>query len=147
VTRAIRAVAAGKAWEKAVSYTPAVRVETGPLLFLSGQVARGADGSLVGRGDLTEQTRQAFRNLCDLLEAAGSSVNHVIKLTYFVRDMSQWSKVAAVRAEFFPAYLPASTTVEVSRLFNPDYLIEIEAIALIPKRPQATRSRKRRRSA
>jgi 2-iminobutanoate/2-iminopropanoate deaminase len=146
VTVAIRAVTSGKAWEKAVSYTPAVRVEAGPLLFLSGQVARGADGRLVGRNDLAVQTRQAFRNLCDLLQSGGSSVNHVIKLTYFVTDMSQWPKVAAVRAEFFPSYLPASTTVEVSRLFNPDYLIEIEAVAVIPKDRQATRTRKRRRS-
>jgi len=142
----MRAVTAGKPWEKTVSYTPAVRVEAGPLLFLSGQVARGADGSVVGRGDLAEQTRQTFRNLRDLLDAGGSSVNHVIKLTYFVRNMSEWPKVAAVRAEFFPTYLPASTTVEVSRLFNPDYLIEIEAVAVIPKPRQRTRSGKRRRS-
>jgi 2-iminobutanoate/2-iminopropanoate deaminase len=143
----IRIVRAGKTWEKTISYAPAVRVDSGPLLFLSGQVARGADGSLVGRDDLTVQARQAFHNLRDLLEASGASVNDVIKLTYFVKDMSQWPKVATVRAEFFHSYLPASTTVEVSRLYNEDYLIEIEAVAVIPKHRPITRSKKRRRSA
>lgn len=123
-------VASGKSWEKKVAFSQCIRVEGGPLLFLSGQVALDADGMLVGEGDLREQTRVAFSNVRDLLQAAGSSMESIVKLTYYVRDMSQWPVVQSVRAEFFPTYFPASTTVEVSSLHRPEYLIEIEAVAI-----------------
>jgi 2-iminobutanoate/2-iminopropanoate deaminase len=112
-------------------FAPAIRVESGPLLFVSGQTGRGADGNVVARDDLTAQTRQAFSNLRDLLEAGGSSLDNVVKLTYFVTDMSEWEIVAAVRSEFFSTYSPASTTVEVSRLWDEACLIEIEAVAAV----------------
>lgn len=123
-------VTSGKPWEQKVGFSQCIRFEGGPLLFLSGQVSLDADGQLVGRDDLRLQARTAFNNISDLLHAGGSSMESIIKLTYFVTDMSQWSIVQEVRAEFFPTYFPASTTVEVSRLHRPEYLIEIEAIAL-----------------
>lgn len=123
-------VTSGKPWEQKVGFSQCIRFEGGPLLFLSGQVSLDADGQLVGRDDLRLQARTAFNNIRDLLHAGGSSMESIIKLTYFVTDMSQWSIVQEVRAEFFPTYFPASTTVEVSRLHRPEYLIEIEAIAL-----------------
>jgi 2-iminobutanoate/2-iminopropanoate deaminase len=127
----ISVVTSGKPWEGEVAFSQAFLVEAGPLIFLSGQVAIDRDGKPVGGNSLSAQTRVAFSNIQDLLEAAGSSLEDVIKLTYFVRDMSQWSQVQQVRAEFFPKHHPASTTVEVSRLYKEEYLIEIEAIAAV----------------
>ena len=128
----ITVVTVGNAWEAGVAFSQCIRCEAGPLLFLSGQVALDAEGRLVGRGDLELQTRTTFGNIRSLLTAAGSTMEHVLKLTYFVRDMSEWPVVQRVRAEFFPRHHPASTTVEVSRLHNEDYLIEIEAVAGVP---------------
>jgi reactive intermediate/imine deaminase len=124
-------VTSGKPWEREVAFSQAILVETGPLLFLSGQVSIDRDGKPAGGTDLAAQTRVAFSNIRDLLEAAGATLDDVIKLTYFVRDMSRWSEVQKVRGEFFPVHHPASTTVEVSRLYKEEYLIEIEAIAVL----------------
>ena len=123
-------IGTGKKWEGEVAFSQCFRCEAGPLLYLSGQVSIDAAGQVVGHGDMTAQTRAAFGNIRDLLAAAGSTMEDVIKLTYFVTDMSRWSEVQKVRAEFFPRHHPASTTVEVSRLFKKEYLIEIEAVAL-----------------
>jgi reactive intermediate/imine deaminase len=109
-------------------------VHAAGLIFVSGQVAFDADGSVVGVGDIGEQARQAFRNLGAVLEAAGSSFADVVKLTYFVRDIDAVGAIRAARDEFVDtASPPASTLVEVSRLFVPDLLIEIEAVALAPQ--------------
>lgn len=129
----LQIVDAGKPWEKALPYSQSIRVQSGPLLFLSGQVALGADGKLVGGEDLSAQTRQVFTNIKDLVEAAGSSMEKVVKLTYFIIDAQQWPIVAAVRSEFFPVHHPASSVVEVSKLLlqrELPYLIEVEAIAI-----------------
>ncbi|MGH7746805.1 MAG: RidA family protein [Candidatus Dormibacteria bacterium] len=126
----LRALSSGKEWQDRASFAAAVRVDFGPLIFVSGQVARDSDGVLIASKDMASQARQTFANLRDVLAAAGASPRGVIKLTYFVTDMTQWSAVAEARAEFFADYLPASTTVEVSRLFDPGALIEIDAIAV-----------------
>ena len=111
-------------------FAPAIRVEPAPLVFTSGLTGRGADGRIV-EGGVGAQARQAFRNISDVLDAAGSSIGGVIKLTYYVADMSRWDEVAAARAEFFSDLLPASSTVEVSRFWDDNCLVEIEAIALV----------------
>jgi len=105
----------------------------GGLIFVSGQVAFDSDGSIVGVDDIGAQTRQAFRNLAAVLEAAGATFADVAKLTYFVRDVEAVGVIRAVRDEFVDtANPPASTLVEVSRLIAPELLIEIEAIAIAP---------------
>jgi 2-iminobutanoate/2-iminopropanoate deaminase len=129
-TAHMKKIISGKPWQDRAPFAPAIRVEGGALIFVSGQVARNADGSIDPAQDMAAQARQAFANVRDVLAAAGLSMQNVIKLTYFVTDMSQWQAVAAARAEFYSDYLPASTTVEVLRLFDPDALIEIEAIAV-----------------
>jgi enamine deaminase RidA (YjgF/YER057c/UK114 family) len=109
-------------------------MRAGGLLFVSGQVAFDAHGSVVGIGDVGEQARQAFRNLGAVLEAAGASFADVVKLTYFVRDVGAVGAIRAARDEFVDrANPPASTLVEVSRLFVPELLIEIEAVAVAPQ--------------
>ncbi len=87
---------------------------------------------MVGAGDMGEQARQAFRNLGAVLAAAGASFADVVKLTYFVRDVSAVAAIRAARDEFVDTgNPPASTLVEVSRLFLPDLLVEIEAVATV----------------
>jgi reactive intermediate/imine deaminase len=108
-------------------YSHAVRA--GGLLLISGQVPLDEAGEVVG-ADLESQARQAFRNLGAVLAAAGVTFDAVVKLSYFVTDIGQVAAVRAVRDEFInTANPPASTLVEVSRLFLPGLLIEIEAIA------------------
>lgn len=104
----------------------------GRILHLSGQVAQAPDGSLVGRGDIAAQTRQVLTNLQTILASVGGTMDDIVKVTVFVTDMSGLRQVHAVRAEFFRPPYPASTLVEVSRLVDPGYLIEIEALAVIP---------------
>lgn len=134
----VRRFGSGKAWEATAPFVQGSLVSAGPTIHLSGQVALDASGTVVGEGDMTVQTRQAFLNIRDLLAAVGSSMEDIVKLTYFTTDMSRWSEVAAVRAEFFPTVLPASTTVEVTRLHREPYLIEIDTIA-VPSRTAGVR--------
>jgi enamine deaminase RidA (YjgF/YER057c/UK114 family) len=108
-------------------------VGAGNLYFLSGQVARGTDGRVVGPGDMAAQTRQSFANLSVLLGALDLAWGDVVKLTIYVTEMSRLADVRAVRAEVFAAAgcePPAITTVGVTTLAAPEAMIEIEAIAV-----------------
>jgi reactive intermediate/imine deaminase len=102
----------------------------GDLLFISGQAAIGGDGLLVGVGDFDAQAAQAFANLDRVLRAGGSSLANVIKVTIFLRDMGNFPKIVALRERWFTPPYPADTIVEVSSLYSPDALIEIEAVAV-----------------
>jgi 2-iminobutanoate/2-iminopropanoate deaminase len=113
-------------------YSNCVRVEAGPLLFLSGQVAVDADGKLVGKGDVLAQAKQVFENLRIQLEANGATMADILKLTVFVKDISTFQSLSDLRLSYFPANGPASTIVEISNLAWPEFLIEVEAIAAIP---------------
>ena len=103
------------------------------LIFLSGQVALDTQGKLVGKGDIETQTRQVLNNLKVLMEEAGGSMADIMKVTIYVTDMSQntLEKTRRVRQEFFAENYPASTMVEVKSLVSPDWLIEIEAFAVV----------------
>ena len=106
---------------------------TGRLFAVSGQIAVDGAGEVVGAGDAAAQARQVFANLQACLAAAGGTLENVIKLTYFVVDVADLPAVRAARGEFFdPARLPASSAVQVSALFRPEFLLEVEALALIP---------------
>ena len=106
-------------------YSQAVKV--GNLVFTSGQIPLGPDGSLV-EGSVEEQARQVFENLRAVLEAAGSSLARAVKVTVFVADLGQFAELNAVYAEHFQEPYPARSTVEVSRLPR-DVLVEIEVVA------------------
>ena len=110
-------------------YTDAVR--SGNLIHISGIVSADASGAVVGKGDVVEQTRQIFRNLKLVLEAAGARPSDVVKVTVFMRDVTQRPLINPVRQEFFGPHRPASTLVEVSRLVHDDFLLEIEAVAAL----------------
>ena len=110
-----------------------VDVPAGRMIFASGQVARDVDGQLVGAGDIRAQTRKTLQNLQAVLAEAGATMDDVVKVTVFVTNLSEhFAAIHEIRAEFFASDYPASTLVEVSRLVDPEMLIEIEAIAVTP---------------
>jgi len=102
----------------------------GELLFISGQAAIDGNGQLVGVGNFDVQAEQVFANLDRVLRAGGSSLANVIKVTIFLRDMANLGKIVGLRGRYFTAPYPADTIVEVSSLYSPDALLEIEAIAV-----------------
>ncbi|HJM22298.1 MAG: enamine deaminase RidA [Actinobacteria bacterium] len=102
----------------------------GDLVFVSGQAAVNDQGEVVGVGDFGAQARQAVGNLDRVLQAAGSSLDQVIKVTIFVTDMSHFSEVVKLREEVFSQPYPADTICEVRALAYPELMFEIEAIAL-----------------
>lgn len=102
----------------------------GELLFISGQAAIDEKGELVGVGDFDAQAKQVFANLGRVLRAGGSSFENVIKVTIFLRDMSNFPKIVELRGRYFTAPYPADTIVEVTSLYSPDAMLEIEAIAV-----------------
>lgn len=109
-----------------------IRVENPKaLIFLSGQLPRDAEGGLVGRGDMAEQTRQAIRNMATVLEAAGGSLEDIVAITVYTTDMREFNRIVEARMEFFKAKLPTSTIVEVNHLSEPGLLIEFQAIAAL----------------
>lgn len=103
----------------------------GELVFVSGQAAIDVDGQIVGVGDFDAQAEQVFRNLARVLEAGGSSLSRVVKVTIFLTDMSNFGKIVELRGKWFTLPYPADTIVEVSSLALPELEIEIEAIATV----------------
>lgn len=104
----------------------------GRLVFVSGMTARAVDGSITGLGDVEAQTRQVCENLRAAMEAAGGSLRDICRVDVYVRNMEHFDVIHKVRREYFEPPLPASTMVEVNKFTSPDYLIEINAIAVIP---------------
>ena len=105
----------------------------GRLVTVAGQVALDADGQMVGAGDAVAQAEQVFQNLRLALGAAGATFEHVVKLTYYLVDISVLPAVREVRNRYVnTAQPPASTAVQVSGLFRPGFLIEVEALAIVP---------------
>ncbi len=105
----------------------------GQVLHVSGNVSQAEDGATVGRGNMEAQTRQALQNIRDVLASAGGRMDDVVKVTVFVTDVSEIARIHEVRSEFFAKPYPASTLVQVAQLIDPEWLIEIEAIAVIPE--------------
>ena len=116
----------------AAQYTHVV-LGTGRFVAVSGQLALDEDGRLVGDGDAAAQARQVFENLRRCLAAAGATFDDVVKLTFFVTDMAHMSAIRAARAEHIPDdRLPAASAVQVAALVRPEFLMEIEAFAVVP---------------
>jgi len=111
-------------------YTDAVR--TGNLLFVSGCVPVDGEGRLVGGDDVVRQAEQVFRNIGEVLAAAGAGPADVVKVTVFLTHIDERAEINPVRQRFFGDARPASTLVEVSRLAVPGARIEVEAVAALP---------------
>jgi 2-iminobutanoate/2-iminopropanoate deaminase len=103
----------------------------GRLVFISGMTARRPDGTIAGIGNIGEQTRQVCENIKSAVEAAGGTLDDVCRVDVYVRNMEHFEEIHKVRREFFKPPLPASTMVEVTKMVSPDYLIEINAIAVV----------------
>lgn len=105
-------------------------IRFGDLMFISGQAGAGDDGKIVD-GGFRAQGEQAFANLRRALEAGGSSLDDVVKVTIFVTDMGDFKEVVELRRKFFSAPYPADTIAEIKALYDPKAMIEIEAIAAV----------------
>jgi enamine deaminase RidA (YjgF/YER057c/UK114 family) len=114
-------------------YSQVVEVSANRIIFIAGQTALDRDGNVIGKGDFAAQATQVFVNLTHALQASGCTAANLVKLTVFLTDMSNLAAYRETRNRFFasvtPPAAPAVTLVEVSKLYGPDFLIEIEAIA------------------
>ena len=114
-------------------YSQIVEVRAGRMIFIAGQTALDRDGNLVGKSDFAGQATQVFQNLNVALQERGCDATNLVKLTVFLTDMNNLASYREARNRFFasvaPPAAPAITLVEVSKLYGPDFLIEIEAIA------------------
>ena len=104
----------------------------GKLVFISGMTSRRADGTIAGIGDIEVQTRQVCENLKAAVEAAGGTMDDIVRVDVYVRNMEHFDQIHKVRRQYFKAPAPASTMVEICKMTSPDYLIEINAIAVLP---------------
>lgn len=112
-------------------FPTAVSVEGKRMIFLSGQLAWDKDGNTVGKGDMRAQFEQVGQNLKNGLEAAGASLEDVVKAVTYVTDMDAFFECIDIRDKYFGPGWPTSTTFEVSRLADPDMMIEIDMIAVV----------------
>jgi enamine deaminase RidA (YjgF/YER057c/UK114 family) len=117
---------------KPTGYSHVATVEGGKIVYVAGQVALDKSGNLVGKGDFRAQAQQVFTNLKAAVEAAGGDFNDVVKLNYYCVDISHLPEVREVRDKFINMKNPpTSTAIEVSKLFRPEFLIEVEAVAVV----------------
>ena len=120
-------ISSGAPWESIVGYSRAVRI--GNHVWVAGTTATAEDGSVIGVGDAAAQTHYVLQKIDRALREAGSSLRDVVRTRSFVTDISQWEAIGRVHGQYFGDIRPAATMVEVSKLIDPDHLVEIEVDA------------------
>jgi enamine deaminase RidA (YjgF/YER057c/UK114 family) len=117
---------------KSVGYSQIATVSGGTIVFIAGQVAMDESGNVVGRDDFRAQAAQVFSNLSAAMEAVGGSFSDVVKLNYYLIDLSHLPELRDVRDKYINvSNPPTSTAVQVTRLFRPEFLVEVEAVAVL----------------
>ncbi len=106
--------------------------KAGDAAYIAGQIALDTEGNLVGQGDVGAQTHQVYTNLQAILEELGGSLTDIVKLTTYLTDRRHLDALRSVRNSFFSDPFPPNTLLFVSGLAQPDYLVEIEAVAYLP---------------
>lgn len=124
-----RRVSSGAPWETIVGYCRAVRV--GNVIHVAGTTAVGPEGNVLAPGDAGEQTRIILRKVESALQELGASLADVVRTRMYVTDIARWEDIGRAHGEFFASVRPAATMVEVSRLIDPDMLVEIEVEAIV----------------
>jgi len=119
----------GAKWEDIIGYSRAVKV--GRLIEVTGTVASDENGNVVGKDDAYRQTQYIYQKIQKVLESAGATMANIIRVRMFVTDISRWEEYGEAHSEFFKDIKPCNTMVEVSALIEPDYMIEIEATAMM----------------
>ena len=116
------------------NYSQLVKVDVGDatFLYLAGQVAEDKQGNVVGENDMRRQAECIYANIKAILATEGATLSDIIRATTYITDMSQRSVVSAVRKQLFPVNPPATTLLEVSALAGPEWLMEVDVIAVIP---------------
>ncbi len=113
------------------AYSSGIEAPAGRTVYVSGQVAMDAEGSVVGEDDARTQTEKVLENVATVLEEAGGSFDDIVKVTVFITDMGLYDEIHEVRRRHFGEPYPASSMVEVSALIDPRLLVEVEAVAVI----------------
>jgi enamine deaminase RidA (YjgF/YER057c/UK114 family) len=123
-------ISSGSSYEPTIGFSRAVRV--GPHIAVSGTAPIAPDGGVASPGDMYGQTRRCLEIIQKAIEAAGGKLEYVVRTRMFLKDMSRWEEAGRAHGEFFKDIRPAATMIQIVQAIDPEWLVEIEADAIVP---------------